>query len=189
MIHPTVVDPDPCPLARSVFWTVKTDTEQIRTTEVETLNNFWPFRFSKGVLIFILFQIANLNRSYRNTCSHFHFFSKRKSGRPDFWKGVHIFNFFKSQIWPSRFLKRCSHLRFWWKSKCEHLFCTDLDRKGVHILIFIKNENVNTFPKIWTARFAFWMKMKIRTPFENLNGQKLLRISTSGRTNYSPPFP
>ena len=91
-------------------------------------------------------------------CPDFHFHSKRKSGRPDFWKGVHIFNFFKSQIWPSRFLERCSHLRFWWKSKCEHLFCTDLDRKGVHILIFIKNENVNTFPKIWTARFAFWKK-------------------------------
>ena len=45
-------------------------------------------------------------------CLHFHFHSKRKSSRPDFWKGVHIFNFFKSQIWPSRFLKRCSHLRF-----------------------------------------------------------------------------
>ena len=130
-------------------------------------------------------------------CPDFHFHSKRKSGRPDFWKGVHIFNFFKSQIWPSRFLERCSHLRFWWKSKCEHLFCTDLDRKGVHILIFIKNENVNTFPKIWTARFAFWKKwkcehvflydlfrfaiwnkMKIRTPFRNLNGQKLLGVST-----------
>ena len=96
-------------------------------------------------------------------CPDFHFYSKRKSGRPDFWKGVHIFNFFKSQIWPSRFLERCSHLRFWWKSKCEHLFCTDLDRKGVHILIFIKNENVNTFPKIWTARFAFWKKKKMWT--------------------------
>ena len=46
--------------------------------EVEILNNFWPFRFSKGVLIFILFQIANLNRSYRS---------------------VHIFIFFKTQIY------------------------------------------------------------------------------------------
>ena len=60
-------------------------------------SQIWPFRFLKGVLIFILFQIANLNRSYRNTCSHFHFFSKRKSGRPDFWKGVHIFVFDENQ--------------------------------------------------------------------------------------------
>ena len=28
---------------------------------METLNNFWPFRYLKGVLIFILFQTANLN--------------------------------------------------------------------------------------------------------------------------------
>ena len=35
--------------------------QQFSRTEVETPNNFWPFRFLKGVLIFILFQIANLN--------------------------------------------------------------------------------------------------------------------------------
>ena len=106
--------------------------------------------------------------------------------------------FFKTQIWPSRFLERCSHFRFWWKSKCEHLSCPNLYRKGVHISIFIKNANVNTFTKIWTARFAFWRKwkcehvflydlfrfaiwnkMKIWTPFRNLNGQKFFGVSTS----------
>ena len=180
MIHPTVVDPDPCPLARSVFWTVKTDTEQIRTTEVETLNNFWPFRFSKGVLILILFQIANLNRSYRNTCSHFHFFSKRKSGRPDFWKGVHIFVFDENQNVNTFPVQICTEKVFTFRFSSKTQMWTPFQKSGRPDLWFEEIENVNTFPKIWTARFAFWMKMKIRTPFENLNGQKLLRISTSG---------
>ena len=170
MIHPTVVDPDPCPLARSVFWTVKTDTEQIRTTEVETLNNFWPFRFSKGVLIFILFQIANLNRSYRNTCSHFHFFSKRKSGRPDFWKGVHIFVFDENQNVNTFPVQICTEKVFTFRFSSKTQMWTPFQKSGRPDLWFEEIENVNTFPKIWTARFAFWMKMKIRTPFENLNG-------------------
>ena len=96
-----------------------------RTPEVETLNNLWPFRFQKGVLIFILFQIANLNRSYRNTCSHFHFFSKRKSGRPDFRKGVHICVLMKIEMWTPflyRFgQERCLDFNFHQKRKCEHL--------------------------------------------------------------------
>merc|ERR1711951_58469 len=80
--------------------------------EVEILNNFWPFRFSKGVLIFIFIQNANLAVQIFGKMFTFSISSNHKSGRPDFWKDVHIFNFFKSQIWPSRFLKRCSHLRF-----------------------------------------------------------------------------
>ena len=131
-------------------------------------------------------------------CPDFHFISNRKSEQV-VQKYVFTFSFFfKTQIWPSRFLERCSHFRFWWKSKCEHLSCPNLYRKGVHISIFIKNANVNTFSKIWTARFVIWRnwkcehlsknldgqicvfnEMKIRTPFKNLNGQKLLRISTS----------
>ena len=86
-----------------------------------------------------------------------------------------------------------------WVSRSSNMLNANRDRKGVHILIFIKNENVNAFPKIWTARFAFWKKwkcehvflydlfrfaiwnkMKIRTPFRNLNGQKLLGVFTSG---------
>ena len=54
---------------------------------------------------------------------------------------------------------------------------------------------INTFTKIWTARFAFWKKcehvflydlfrfaiwnkMKIRAPFRNLDGQKSFEVST-----------
>ena len=96
-------------------------------------------------------------------CPDFYFISNRKSEQV-VQKYVFTFSFFfKTQIWPSRFLERCSHFRFWWKSKCEHLSCPNLYRKGVQISIFIKNENVNTFPKIWTARFAFWKKMTMWT--------------------------
>ena len=150
------------------------------TSEVETLNNFWPFRFSKGVLIFILFQIANLNRSYRNTCSHFHFFSKRKSGRPDFWKGVHIFVFDENQNVNTFPVQICTEKVFTFRFSSKTQMWTPFQKSGRPDLWFEEIENVNTFPKIWTARFAFWMKMKMWTPFENLNGQKLLRVSTSG---------
>ena len=129
-------------------------------------SDFW-----KGVLIFILFQIANLNRSYRNTCSHFHFFSKRKSGRPDFWKGVHIFVFDENQNVNTFPVQICTEkvFRFWFSSKTK--MWTPLRKSGWLDLCFEKNENVNTsfcttcsdlrfeikwksghLSKIWTAR-------------------------------------
>ena len=99
----------------------------------------------------------------------FYFKSQIWTGRTEI--RVHIFIFFKTQIWPSRFLERCSHFRFWWKSKCEHLSCPNLYRKGVHISIFIKNANVNTFSKIWTARFVIWRNWKCEHLSKNLDGQ------------------
>ena len=117
----------------------------IQIPEVETFINFCLFRFLKGVQIFILFQIINLNRSYRNMCSHFHFFSKRKSGRPDFWKGVHIFvfdknqnlNTFSVQIWTGKVF------RFQFSSKTQ--MQTPLQKSGWLDLRFEENENVNTY--------------------------------------------
>ena len=104
-------------------------------------------------------------------CPDFHFISNRKSEQV-VQKYVFTFSFFfKTQIWPSRFLERCSHFRFWWKSKCEHLSCPNLYRKGVHISIFIKNANVNTFSKIWTARFVIWRNWKCEHLSKNLDGQ------------------
>ena len=124
--------------------------------------------------------ISNLNRSYRNTCSHFHLFSKLKSGRPDFWKGVHIFVFDENQNVNTFPVQICTEKVFTFRFSSKTQMWTPFQKSGRPDLWFEEIENVNTFPKIWTARFAFLMKMKIRTPFKNLNGQKLLRISTSG---------
>ena len=108
------------------------------------------------------------------------FFSKRKSGRPDFWKGVHIFVFDENQNVNTFPVQICTEKVFTFRFSSKTQMWTPFQKSGRPDLWFEEIENVNTFPKIWTARFAFWMKMKIRTPFENLNGQKLLRISTSG---------
>ena len=82
----------------------------ISCTEVETLNNFWPFRFSKGVHIFIFIQNANLAVQIFGKVFTFSISSNHKSGRPDFWKGVHIcvfdenrnVNTFSVQIWTGK---------------------------------------------------------------------------------------
>ena len=49
--------------------------------------------------------------------------------------------------------------------KSKHLSCPYLYGKGVQILIFIKNENVNTYTKIWTARFAFKKNENVNKDF------------------------
>ena len=111
----------------------------------------------------------------------FIFFSKRKSGRPDFWKGVHIFVFDENQNVNTFPVQICTEKVFTFRFSSKTQMWTPFQKSGRPDLWFEEIENVNTFPKIWTARFAFLMKMKIRTPFKNLNGQKLLRISTSGQ--------
>ena len=122
---------------------------------METPNNFCPFRFLRCVQIFIFIQIANLYRSSRNYVSTFPFPSKRKSRHP----------------YLSKFSQVCTQIYTHLRKCVSYAGCLDLR--------FEENENVNTFKKIWTTRFAIWMKMKIWTPFRNLNGQKLLGVSTS----------
>ena len=140
-------------------------------TEVEILNNFWPFRFSKGVLIFIFIQNANLAVQIFGKVFTFSISSNHKSGRPDFWKGVHIcvfdenrnVNTFSVQIWTGKVFT------FWFSSKTK--MWTPFQKSGRPDLRFEKNENVNTYfcttcsdlrfeikwksghlSKIWTAR-------------------------------------
>ena len=129
-------------------------------------SDFW-----KGVLIFILFQIANLNRSYRNTCSHFHFFQNANLAVQIFGK-VFTFSFLmKIKMWTP-FLsksvqKRCSHFDFHQKRKCEHLsknldgqICdlkklkmwTPFQKSGRLDLRFEWKWKCEHLTKIWTAR-------------------------------------
>ena len=61
--------------------------KSFRTAELETPDKIWPFRFLKGVNIFIFFQIENL--------------------------AVQIFIFFKTQIWTGNLNGYgCLDLRF-----------------------------------------------------------------------------
>ena len=115
--------------------------QQFSRKEMETPNNFWPFRFLKGVHICVFDKNRNLNT-----------FSVQ------IWTGqVFRFQFStKTQMWTPLRKSRRLDLRFEKKWKCEHVFLYDL------------------------FRFVIWNKMKIRTPFRNLNSQKLLGVSTSG---------
>ena len=149
-------------------------------SEVEILNNFWPFRFLKGVLIFIFIKNANLAVQIFGKVFTFSISSNHKSGRPDFWKGVHIcvfdenrnVNTFSVQIWTGKVFT------FWFSSKTK--MWTPFQKSGRPDLRFEKKWKCEHVFLYDLFRFAIWNKMKIRTPFRNLNGQKLLGVSISG---------
>ena len=122
-------------------------SEQTRSCskpEVEILNNFWPFRFLKGVLIFIFIKNANLAVQIFGKVFTFSISSNHKSGRPDFWKGVHIcvfdenrnVNTFSVQIWTGKVFT------FWFSSKTK--MWTPFQKSGRPDLRFEKKM------KMWT---------------------------------------
>ena len=151
---------------------------------METLNNFWPFRFSKGVHIFIFIQNANLAVQIFGKVFTFSISSNHKSGRPDFWKGVHIcvfdenrnVNTFSVQIWTGKVFT------FWFSSKTK--MWTPFQKSGRPDLRFEKKWKCEDVFLHDLFRFAIWNKMKIWEPLRNLYGQKLMGVSTSGTSLY-----
>ena len=112
-------------------------------------------------------------------CSHFQFLQITNLAVQIFEKVFTFAFLMKIEMWTPflyRFgQERCSHFDFHQKRKCEHL-SKNLDGQICVLKKKWKCEHVFLYDLF---RFAIWNKMKIRTPFENLNGQKLLRNSTS----------
>ena len=124
---------------------------------METSNNFWPFRFLKDALIFILFQIANLNRSYRNTCSHF--FQNANLAVQIFVKVlIHICVF--DENWnPNTFpVKICTEKVFRFRFLSKTQIYTHLQKSGRLDLRFEKN--VNTYFCTTCSDLQFEIKWK-----------------------------
>ena len=97
------------------------------------------------------------------------------SVRLDFLKCVQICIFFKSLIFthmPVQILSSVS--RFAFVMKIE-IWIPTLEKIYTHL---------RKFGQVCVSRFAFWRKWKCRHTWENLDGQKLLRVSNSEDTKW-----